>query len=99
CNIMDVVSLPLGIPTNRETIQIFEQWHRGITLYTWLSYHFPSTFTAVDESFAIKEECENTIQMGLLSLRKPNRENTSGNTDEHLKHDDNKSVRKALGIY
>ncbi|KAJ2836786.1 RNA helicase [Coemansia erecta] len=99
CNIMDVVSLPLGIPTNRETIQIFEQWHRGITLYTWLSYHFPSTFTAVDESFAIKEECENTIQMGLLSLRKPNRENTSGNTDEYLKHDDNKSVRKALGIY
>ncbi|KAJ2778071.1 RNA helicase, partial [Coemansia javaensis] len=69
CRLADVVTLPEGVPDSREEIRTLEQWHRAITLYLWLSYHFPETFANDDEAFAVKDRCEKIVQAGLVRLR------------------------------
>ncbi|KAJ2356101.1 RNA helicase [Coemansia sp. RSA 2618] len=99
CNIADVVKLPPSTPRNREELRLFEQWHRGITTYTWLSYHYATVFTKIDEAFAIKKLCEDRIQEGLVSLHGPDNARTRGDAAAQLKKRDNSDIRKALGIF
>ncbi|KAJ2802095.1 RNA helicase [Coemansia guatemalensis] len=69
CLVGDVIKLPSSTPTTREAIRELESWHRAITLYLWLSYHFTESFRQNEEAYVLKDKCEALIQKGLLSIR------------------------------
>ncbi|KAJ2735663.1 RNA helicase [Coemansia sp. BCRC 34962] len=66
CKAASVICLPKAKPKTRQDLIAFEQWHRAITLYLWLSFHFPETFTEYDGALVFKGQCEEIIQAGLL---------------------------------
>ncbi|KAJ1893076.1 RNA helicase [Kickxella alabastrina] len=69
CLVGQVVKLPPKLPTNRIQLEVFEQWHRAITLFMWLSFHFPETYIELDEAMALKTDCERMITEGLATIR------------------------------
>ncbi|KAJ2453738.1 RNA helicase [Coemansia sp. RSA 2336] len=90
CLVDKVIRLPEKPPKNRDDIKVLESWHRSITLYMWLAYHFMSIFPQLPQATCVKEECENAIQNGLVGLR------TSTKTKQVS--NDSKDIRKALGL-
>ncbi|ORX70808.1 hypothetical protein DL89DRAFT_266935 [Linderina pennispora] len=56
CKVMDVISLPARAPTNMDALKVLEQWHKGITLYLWLSFHFAEIFTQPDVASEAKQQ-------------------------------------------
>ncbi|KAJ2079287.1 RNA helicase [Coemansia sp. RSA 988] len=69
CLVGDVIKLPSSAPTSREAIRDLESWHRSITLYLWLSYHFSESFRQNEEAYLLKDKCETLIQKGLQNIR------------------------------
>ncbi|PIA13923.1 P-loop containing nucleoside triphosphate hydrolase protein [Coemansia reversa NRRL 1564] len=69
CRVADVIKLPSSVPNNREGIRDLENWHRAITLYLWLSYHFSESFRQSEDAYVLKDKCEAMIQKGLMSIR------------------------------
>ncbi|KAJ2828832.1 RNA helicase [Coemansia sp. 'formosensis'] len=75
CKAARAIRLPRSKPKSRKQLLSFEQWHRAITMYLWLTFHFPETFTEYEEALVLKTQCEDIIKEGLLladSLDKPN---------------------------
>ncbi|KAJ1735059.1 RNA helicase [Coemansia biformis] len=68
CQLADVVHISDVIPKSREEIRSLERRHRVITMYLWLSYHFPETFSNDAATFALKSKCERNIQQALVQL-------------------------------
>ncbi|KAJ1721621.1 RNA helicase [Coemansia erecta] len=69
CRVGMVVRMPKSLPTTRESLKIFEQWHRAITLFLWLSYHFPESFVEIEEAMDMKAQCERMILDGLAVIK------------------------------
>ncbi|KAJ2705108.1 RNA helicase, partial [Coemansia spiralis] len=95
CKLADVVQISDVVPANREEMRTLEMRHRMITLYLWLSYHFPETFVNDDETFAFKAKCEQLIQAGLISIT--NSPRTEG-TQRQARIENAKLIRKVLNI-
>ncbi|KAJ2833630.1 RNA helicase [Coemansia furcata] len=80
CKADRAIRLPRSKPKSRKQLLSFEQWHRAITMYLWLTFHFPETFTEYEEALVLKTQCEDIIKEGLLladSLDKPNHSSAS----------------------
>lgn len=69
CDVKAAIKLPRFDPRTKDELRLFEQWHRAITLYLWLSFHYRELFKQNDEALALKELCEKRIQMGLENIR------------------------------
>ncbi|KAJ1808063.1 RNA helicase, partial [Coemansia sp. RSA 2598] len=69
CHIGSVVKLPVKPPASRAHLQVFEQWHRSITLFIWLSFHYPEIFANIEEATELKVRCEKAIAEGLASIK------------------------------
>ncbi|KAJ2504861.1 RNA helicase [Coemansia sp. RSA 2052] len=68
CKAASAIRLPTTKPKTRKHLMVYEQWHRAITMYLWLTFHFPETFTQYDEALVLKAQCEDIIKAGLLTL-------------------------------
>ncbi|KAI8325097.1 ATP-dependent RNA helicase SUPV3L1, mitochondrial-like protein [Martensiomyces pterosporus] len=105
CKVADVIKLPKKEPKTRDDLRVLEQWHRSITLYLWLTFHFPETFTQSEEATEMKVHCEKVIQEGLerihASTKRPGKQakknlgdaDTGESQRRHIE-----GIRKALGI-
>ncbi|KAJ2776869.1 RNA helicase [Coemansia interrupta] len=69
CRVGMVVRMPKAMPTTRDALKIFEQWHRAITLFLWLSFHFPESFIEIEEAMEMKQQCERMILDGLAVIK------------------------------
>ncbi|KAJ1962433.1 RNA helicase [Dipsacomyces acuminosporus] len=104
CKVADVVKLPKAEPKNRDDLRLLEQWHRAITLYLWLSFHFPETFTQTEEANQLKAHCEKTIQEGLQRIyASGGKQKRQGKAKPAIEdHEESQEqvqrIRKALGI-
>ncbi|KAJ2238318.1 RNA helicase [Coemansia sp. RSA 485] len=69
CSIGSVIKLPSESPNTRDKLQVFEQWHRSITLFIWLSFHYPEIFANIEEATNLKVMCEKSIAQGLAAMK------------------------------
>ncbi|KAJ2558569.1 RNA helicase [Coemansia sp. RSA 1933] len=69
CGINDIVQLPNTVPTSREGLLAFEQWHRVITAYLWMSANFAYLFKDNLEALVMKAKCEEILQKGLANIK------------------------------
>ncbi|KAJ2802537.1 RNA helicase [Coemansia helicoidea] len=95
CKLASVVHVPDAVPASRDEIRTLEQRHRMITLYLWLSYHYPESFSNDDESFEIKTRCETLIQAALINLGKLSNTKT---TQRKAAAENAQKIRQLLGI-
>ncbi|KAJ1950896.1 RNA helicase [Linderina macrospora] len=99
CRVMDVIKVPKNVPTNMDALKVMEQWHKGITLYLWLSFHFTEIFTQPDVATETKVRVEKMIQEGLELIRAKRKSGQLASEQERSMQDSNKEeIRKALGI-
>ncbi|KAJ1958022.1 RNA helicase [Linderina pennispora] len=99
CKVMDVISLPARAPTNMDALKVLEQWHKGITLYLWLSFHFAEIFTQPDVASEAKVRVEKMIQEGLQTIRGKRKTNRQpGEQEQQLQQASKDEIKKALGI-
>ncbi|KAJ2891564.1 RNA helicase [Coemansia aciculifera] len=77
CRVTKVIRLPLNTPVTRRQLMTFEHWHRAITMYLWLTFHFPETFTQYEEALMLKSQCEEIIKTGLSAYNSKERASRS----------------------
>ncbi|KAJ2060193.1 RNA helicase [Coemansia sp. S2] len=83
CKAASAIRLPRSKPKSRKQLLAFEQWHRAITMYLWLTFHFPETFTQYDEALVLKSQCEDIIKAGLLLSDSPDKTKHSSDSLEN----------------
>ncbi|KAJ2092229.1 RNA helicase [Coemansia sp. RSA 1813] len=85
CRIEDIVKLPDTPPKNREMAHEFEQWHRVISSYIWMSMNFAYVFKSTNEAVLLKEKCERLLHEGLLTIGRTKRPKKNNYCDPELK--------------
>lgn len=56
------------VPTHHLALSEYEQLHRALDLYLWLSYRFRETLPDHDEAIARRDECAQVINMGIENI-------------------------------
>jgi len=62
-----MVMIPEGTPRTLHQLKDLEDKYKILDVYSWLSYRFPTTFTARDEAEQLKNKCKVMIEEALKS--------------------------------
>ncbi|KAJ1920880.1 ATP-dependent RNA helicase supv3l1, mitochondrial [Tieghemiomyces parasiticus] len=70
CRIADLFIMPSTAPVTSTELHIFEQYHKVLTCYLWLSFKFPATYIDYPVALETKAKCEELIEKGLDNMKR-----------------------------